>query len=150
MDKVQKHNSFNTNTPSSESYRNYLYVRCPFCDSYIRHGVLVFESIAIYRQYRQLFLYAYFVLYIIRVIRSRSVRLVVHVARIENMRNACKFSVGQPEGKRPLGKPICRWEDNIRMDLTEVVWQDVDWMHLVRDSDHWRAVVNTVINLRVP
>jgi hypothetical protein len=58
--------------------------------------------------------------------------------------------VGKPEGMRPLGRPKPRWLDNIRMDLEEVVWGDVDWTGLVQDRDRWRALVNSVLNLRVP
>jgi len=57
--------------------------------------------------------------------------------------------VGKPEGKRPLGRPRRRWEDNIKMDLREVVGGG-DWMELAQDRDMWRALVNTVMNLRVP
>jgi len=63
------------------------------------------------------------------------------------------FSVlhmGKPEGKRPLVRPRHRWENNIRMDLRELGWECVDWIHLAEDRDQWRAVVNTVMNLRVP
>jgi hypothetical protein len=56
----------------------------------------------------------------------------------------------KPEGKRPRDRPRNRWEDNIRMDLREIGWEGVDWMHLAEDSDQWRAVVNTIINVRVP
>jgi hypothetical protein len=66
------------------------------------------------------------------------------------IRNAYKISVGRPEGKRPLGRPRRRWEDNIRMGLGEVVWKGVDWMNLAQDRDLWWAVVNTVMHLRVP
>jgi hypothetical protein len=66
------------------------------------------------------------------------------------MRNAYKMFVGKPEGKRPLGKLRCSWEDNIRMDLREIMWKAVDWMHLVQDRDQWWALVNTVMNLRIP
>jgi hypothetical protein len=58
--------------------------------------------------------------------------------------------VGKPEGKRPLGRSRGRWEDNIRMNLTEIGWEVVDWIHLTEDRDLWRAFVNTVMNLRVP
>jgi hypothetical protein len=54
------------------------------------------------------------------------------------------------KGPRPLGRPRRRWEDNIKMDLREIGFGDVDWIHLARDRDTWRAVVNTVMNLRVP
>jgi hypothetical protein len=58
--------------------------------------------------------------------------------------------VGRPEGRRPLGRPRRRWEDNIKMDLREIGFRDVDWIHWARDRDRWRALVNTVMNLRVP
>jgi hypothetical protein len=61
-----------------------------------------------------------------------------------------KFFVGRPDRKRPLGKPRRRWEDNIRMDPTEIWWEGVDWIHLVQGMDQWWAVVNAVMNLRVP
>jgi hypothetical protein len=58
--------------------------------------------------------------------------------------------VGRPEGSRPLGRPRRRWEDNIKMDLQEVRWEDVDWIHMAQDKDRWRALVSAVMNLRVP
>ena len=58
-------------------------------------------------------------------------------------------SSGEPEGKRPLGRPRRRWEDNIKMDLQEVGWSG-DWMELAQDRDRWRALVNMVMNFRVP
>jgi hypothetical protein len=58
--------------------------------------------------------------------------------------------VGKSEGKRPLGRPIRRWVDNIRMDLGEVGWGDVDWIVLAQDMNRWKALVNSVLNLRVP
>jgi hypothetical protein len=57
--------------------------------------------------------------------------------------------VGKPEGKRPLGRPRRKWEDNIRMDLREMGWGGMDWIDLAQDRDQWRALVNTVMNLRV-
>jgi hypothetical protein len=60
------------------------------------------------------------------------------------------FLVGKPEGRRPLGRPRCRWEDNIRMDLGEIGWGGMDWIDLAQDRDQRRALVNTVMNLRVP
>jgi hypothetical protein len=56
--------------------------------------------------------------------------------------------VGKTEGKRPLVRPRRRWEDGIKMDLREIGWGSVEWIHLARDRDHWRAVVNAVMNLR--
>jgi hypothetical protein len=64
-------------------------------------------------------------------------------------RNAYRIIVGKPEGKRPLGRPRIRWEDNIRMDLRERKWRGMDWIDLAQDRDQWRALVNTVINLLV-
>jgi hypothetical protein len=58
--------------------------------------------------------------------------------------------VGKPEGKRPLGRPRRRWVDNIKMDLREIGWDGVYWIELVQDRDQWRALLNTVMNLRVP
>jgi hypothetical protein len=64
-------------------------------------------------------------------------------------RNAYRLLVGKPEGKRPLGRPRHWWVD-IRMDLGEVGWGDVDWIDLAQDRNRWRALVNLVLNLRVP
>jgi len=86
----------------------------------------------------------------IRVIKSRKLRWAGREAAVGRMRNVYKILVWKQEGKRPLGRPRCRWEDNIRMDLREVLWEGVDWVHLTQDMDHWGAVVNTVMNLRVP
>jgi hypothetical protein len=65
-------------------------------------------------------------------------------------RNAYRLLTGKPEGKRPLGIQRRRWVDNIRMDLVEVGWGDVDWIGLAQDRDKWRALANSVLNLRVP
>jgi hypothetical protein len=72
-----------------------------------------------------------------------------HIARIGEKRNACRISVRKPEGKKPLGRLRRRWEDNIRMDLREIGWGGMDWIDLAQDRDRWRAVANTVMNLRV-
>jgi hypothetical protein len=66
------------------------------------------------------------------------------------MRGAYNILVGRPEGRRPLGRPRRRWEDNIKMDLREIGFGDVDCIHWAQDRDRWWALVNTVINLRVP
>jgi hypothetical protein len=58
--------------------------------------------------------------------------------------------VGKPEGKRPLGRPRCRWVDKIKIDLREIGWDGVNWMDMAQDRDQWRALVNTVLNLGVP
>jgi hypothetical protein len=65
-------------------------------------------------------------------------------------RNVYRLLVEKPKGKRPLGKPRRRWLDNIRMDLIEMGWGDMDWVGLAEDSDMWKALVNSVLNLRVP
>jgi hypothetical protein len=65
-------------------------------------------------------------------------------------RNAYRFLVGKPAGKRPLGRPRRRWVDNIRMDLREMEWVDVDWIGLAHYRNRWRALVNSVLDLRVP
>jgi hypothetical protein len=86
---------------------------------------------------------------IIKIIRARRMRWAGHVARMGEKRNAYRLLVGKPEG-RPLGRPRCRWLDNIRMDLVEVGWGDVDWIGLAQYRGRWRALVDSVLNLRVP
>jgi hypothetical protein len=87
---------------------------------------------------------------IIRIIKSRRMRWAVHVARKGEKKNTYRLMVGKPEGKKPLGRPRCRWVDNIRMDLAEVGLGDVDWIGLAQDRKRWRAFVNSVLNLRIP
>jgi hypothetical protein len=65
-------------------------------------------------------------------------------------RNAYRILVGKPERKRPLGRPRLRWEDNIKIDPEEIGWGGMDWIDLVQDRDQWRALVNTIMSLRVP
>jgi hypothetical protein len=65
-------------------------------------------------------------------------------------RNAYRILMRKPERKRPLGRPRRRWVDNIKIYLREIGWDGVDWIDLAQDRDQWRAVVNTVMNLRVP
>jgi hypothetical protein len=64
-------------------------------------------------------------------------------------RNAYRILMGKPEGKSPLGRPRRRWEDNIKMDLRAIGRGYTDWIDLAQDRDHWRALVNTVMSLRV-
>src|SRR5215510_3296240 len=86
---------------------------------------------------------------IVRVVNSRRMRWAEHVARMGEERGVHRVLMGKPEGKRPLGRPRRRWEDNIKMDLQEVEGSRGDWMGLVQDSDGWRALVSTVRNFRV-
>jgi hypothetical protein len=86
---------------------------------------------------------------IIRIINLRRMRWPGRVARMGEKRNEYRLYVGKPEGKIKLGRPR-RWRvDNIRMDLGEVGWGDVDWICLAKDRNRWRALVNSVLNLRV-
>ena len=86
---------------------------------------------------------------IVRVVKSRRMRWVGLVTRMGEVTGVHRVLVGKPEGKRPLGRPRCRWEDRIKMDLREVGGGE-DWMKLAQDKDRWRELVNTVMNLRVP
>jgi hypothetical protein len=65
-------------------------------------------------------------------------------------RNVYRILLGMPEEKRPLGRPRCRWLDNIKMDLREIGWDGMDWIDLAQNMEQWRALVNKVKNLRVP
>jgi hypothetical protein len=82
--------------------------------------------------------------------KSRRMGWAENAARMGEKRNACRILVGKPEGKRPVGGPRHRWNDDINMDLREIVWDGTNWIDLVQDRDQWRALVDTVINLRVP
>ena len=85
-----------------------------------------------------------------RLVKSRRMRWAGHVARMGEDRGVPRVLVEKPEGKRPLGRPRRRWEDNIKMDLQEVGRGRGDWMELAQDRDGWRALVVTVRNFRVP
>jgi hypothetical protein len=87
---------------------------------------------------------------IIRTIKWRRMIWAGYVARMGKKRKAYRLLVGKSELKRPLERPRHRWVDNIRMDLGEVGWGDVDWIGLAQDRNKWRALVNSVLNLRVP
>jgi len=85
----------------------------------------------------------------VRLIESRS-RWAGHVARMGEKRGAYRVLVRKPEGKRPLGRPRRKWEDNIKMYLKKVGCGSMDWIEIAQDRDRWWALVNAVINLRVP
>jgi len=87
---------------------------------------------------------------IVRVVKSRRMRWAGHVARMREDRDVHRVLVGKHEGKRPLGRPRRRWEDNIKMDLQDVGRGRGEWMELAQDSDRWRALVGTVRDFRVP
>jgi hypothetical protein len=86
---------------------------------------------------------------IIRQIKSRRMRLAGYVACIRKERKVHKVLMGKPGGKRPLERPRHRWEDGIRMDLSEIGWGSVDWIQLAQDRDQWWDLVNTVMNLQI-
>jgi hypothetical protein len=86
---------------------------------------------------------------IIRVIKSR-IRWAGHVACMGERKDVYRVLVGKHEGKRPLGRYGRRWKDNINMDLREVGWGSMDWINLTHVRDRWRALLNAVMNLRVP
>ena len=87
---------------------------------------------------------------IVRVVKSRRMKWEGHVARMGQGRGVHRVLVGKPEVKRPFGRPRRRWENNIKMDLQEVRGGCGDWMGLAQDRDRWRALVSTVMNIRVP
>ena len=83
-------------------------------------------------------------------IKSRRLRWAGHVARMEKGRSAFTILTGKPTGKRPLGRPRRRWEDNIRIDLEEIGISAGNCVDSAQDRDYWRALVNSALNLRVP
>jgi hypothetical protein len=87
---------------------------------------------------------------IVRVIKSRIMRWASHIARMGKRKGVSRVLMGKPEGKRPLGRPRLRWEDNIEMGLHKLGCEVMDWIELAQDRDKWRALVNAVMNLRVP
>ena len=86
---------------------------------------------------------------IVRLIKSRRLRWTGHVARMKEGRSVFKILTGKPTGKRPLGRPRRRWEDNIRMDLEEIGSNVGNWVDSAQDRNYWRALVNAALNFRV-
>jgi hypothetical protein len=86
---------------------------------------------------------------IVRVIKSRRMRWAGHVARM-GWRDVYRILVGRPEGKRPVGKPSRRWEDNVKLDLSDIEIDGANWIQLAQHRVQWRDFVNTVMNLRLP
>ena len=87
---------------------------------------------------------------IVRVIKSRILRRAGYVARMEEGKSVFKILTGTCTGKRPLGRPRRRWEDNIRRDLKEIGINSRNWVGSAQDRDYWRVLVNAAFNLRVP
>jgi hypothetical protein len=87
---------------------------------------------------------------IVRVIKSKGDEMGGTCVAQGEVRGAYNILGGKPEGRRPLGRPRHRWEDNIKMDLGDIEFGDVDWIHLAQDRDRWQALVNMVMSLRVP
>ena len=87
---------------------------------------------------------------IVRMIKSRRLRWSGHISRNEEGRSAFKILTGKPAGKRPLGKPRCRWADNVRMDLKEIGINVRNWVGSAQDRVYWRAFANAALNLQVP
>jgi len=87
---------------------------------------------------------------IVRVIKSRRMRWAGHVARMGERSGVYRVLMGKPEGKRPVGRPRLRWEDNIKMDLEEVGCGGMDWIKVAQDRNRWRALVSAVMNHGVP
>jgi hypothetical protein len=85
-----------------------------------------------------------------RLMKSRRIRWVGHLSHMGNKRNADRIFVGKPEGKRPLGRPRRRLENNIKIDFREIGWGGMDWIDLAQDRDQRRALVNATINHRIP
>jgi hypothetical protein len=86
---------------------------------------------------------------IIRQIKSRRMRWAGHMARMREGRNVYRVLVGKPKGKRQFERPRRRWEDGIKMDLRDIGWWGVEWIHPAQDRNLWRALMNAVMNLRV-
>jgi hypothetical protein len=87
---------------------------------------------------------------IIRMMKSSRLRWSGHVERIGEKRDACRVLMEKSEGKRPVGRPRRRWVDNIKIDFRGIGWGDMGWIRLLQDRDQWRALVNVVMDHRIP
>jgi hypothetical protein len=113
-------------------------------------GPKTHEATGEWRRLHNKELYAlYFSPNIIRVIKSRRLRWAGHVARMGERIDVYQALVGKSEGRRTLGRPKRKWEDNIKMHFQEVEWEGVDWIDLAQDRNRWRTVVKTVMNFKV-
>jgi hypothetical protein len=75
----------------------------------------------------------------------------IQMGEISNpIESTCRILVGKPEGEKPLGRPRRRWVENIKMDLTDIAWDGMDWIYLAQDREQWRALLSMVMNLRGP
>jgi hypothetical protein len=72
-----------------------------------------------------------------------------YITRIADMKSVCKILIRKPEGKSPIGRPVCRWKDDIKTDIKEIVWKVVNLIYVAQNRDRWRALLNTVMNLLV-
>jgi len=86
----------------------------------------------------------------VQVIKSRRMRWAGHIEHMGEGRGVYRVLVGKPEVKKPVGRPRHRWEDNIKMDVQEVGCGGIDWIKLAQDRDRLRALLNAIMNLRVP
>jgi hypothetical protein len=127
--------------------------RLRVCENRVLRRIFVPKRNEVTGEWRKLHSEELHILYsspdIIRQIKSMRMRWAGHVARMGEERKVYRVLMGKSEGKRPLGRPRRRWEDRIRMDLGETGWGSVDWIQLAQDRDRWRALVNTMMNLRV-
>ena len=87
---------------------------------------------------------------VMKVSRGKNRKYAIIMSNLKKLISSCRVLVGRPEGKRPLGRPKLRWEDNIKMDLQEVEWWDMDWIDLAQDRERWQALVSVVMNLWIP
>ena len=111
---------------------------------------LFVSSLPVIYVYVYIYIYIYIYICIERINRqSRSMRWAGHVARMMERRGVYRVLVGKPEGNYPLGRPRCRWENNIKRNLQEVGCGGTDWIELAQDRDRWRALVNAVMNFGV-